>query len=139
MKTWQYDQIEQAAKGCIGGTLAEWPYLREALVAEGISLPQDTLAAALTAICKLVLNERKTASSFVEHSATISLQEYLLRSEVYANRSDISEIYSDYCMDFASVGWVGDLSHWDAAKHISPVDYIISRLAKCQLRGTRRS
>jgi hypothetical protein len=34
-------QLEQAAKGCVSGTLAEWPHLDSALRHSGITLPKS--------------------------------------------------------------------------------------------------
>lgn len=49
-------QIEQAAIGCVSGTLAEWPLLDEALrECAGISLPKETDALSLKRICRGVL------------------------------------------------------------------------------------
>ena len=40
-------QIEQAACGCVSGTLEEWPSLYAALRDEGMDLPSDTAAPTL--------------------------------------------------------------------------------------------
>ncbi len=54
----EYDRIqfEQAANGCISGTLEEWPCLHAAFYAKGIDLHQDTRASTLTVLSKLVLS-----------------------------------------------------------------------------------
>lgn len=48
-------QIEQAAYGCISGTLEEWPALKEALSRYQIQLPPQTSAWALSQICRLLM------------------------------------------------------------------------------------
>lgn len=53
-------QIEVASKGCISGTLAEWPHLKQALRKLGYSLPDFTLAGELRDICKEILDKQKT-------------------------------------------------------------------------------
>ena len=37
-------QLDQAARGCISGTLAEWPLLQEALARCGMNLPATARA-----------------------------------------------------------------------------------------------
>ena len=131
MKTWHYDQIAPAANGCISGTLAEWPYLAEALSAQGIRLPTNTLASALQAICRLVLAERKTKDPYAHLGGpVVELQGMLLYREIYANPNDICECYRGYCESFACQSWVDDLERWDGTDHIGPVDYIAARIGK---------
>lgn len=45
--------IEQAARGCCGGKLGEWPVLHEALKRRGHTLPLDASTLEVKAICKL--------------------------------------------------------------------------------------
>jgi len=121
MKTWHYDQIAPAANGCIDGTLAGWPYLAEALSAQGIRLPTNTPASALQAICRLILNERKTIETTAESDEVKELQAKLLEREVYVNCHDIAECRRGYCEAFAFIGWLSDLEE---------VDYIAARIGK---------
>ena len=51
-------QIEQAACGCISGTLREWPDLRRALVKLGWSVKRGTPATELTALCRQIMARR---------------------------------------------------------------------------------
>lgn len=127
MKSWAYDQIAPAAAGAIDKTLADWPYLREALAEEGIRLPGDTPATTLTKICKLILAERKTLDWHPEPCE--QLQKALLAREVYVNLSEIAERYGDYCEAFFSTPWL-ELNACDDGEHISPVDYIVARVSK---------
>lgn len=129
MKLWAYDQIVPAAAGAIDKTLADWPYLRQALNEEGIRLPGDTPAATVTKICKLVLAERKTKESMTESMEAKRLQNALLERGIYVSRNDIAECYHGYCEIFASVGWLV-LSYWDHVNHIGPVDYIAERISQ---------
>ena len=47
--------IEMAAKGCVSGTLAEWPALKQSLfVKNGIVISEDTDAITLRKICVLI-------------------------------------------------------------------------------------
>ncbi len=48
-------QIEMAAKGCISGTLSEWPHLKSVLRKAGYDLPGHTSAFTLTKLCKELL------------------------------------------------------------------------------------
>lgn len=45
-------QVEMAAKGCVSGTLREWPMLARALRELGHNLPPSTPAATLRALCR---------------------------------------------------------------------------------------
>ena len=130
MKTWHYDQIAPAANGCVSGTLAEWPYFAEALTAQGIRLPTNTLASALQAICRLILAESKIGNVRKNSQAVRELREALLGREVYVSDNDIAEIYGDYCESFLGVPWYSDLSAFESAKHVKPVDYIAARIGK---------
>ena len=44
-------QITEAARGCISGTLAEWPHLKHALRKRGIKLPNTAAAPQLNVVC----------------------------------------------------------------------------------------
>lgn len=62
-------QIEQAAKGCISGTLAEWPDLDAALCKRKLHLPKDTVARTLTEICLLIIADQELfARDFDKHT-----------------------------------------------------------------------
>ena len=128
MKAWHYDQIAPAANGCISGTLAEWPYLAEALTAQGIRLPTNTLASALQAICRLILAERKTTDARRGSELVKQLQASLLERGIYVNPTDICECYRQYSETYESQSWVEDLATWDGLPHIGPVDYIAARI-----------
>jgi hypothetical protein len=52
-------QIQQAAKGCVSGTLAEWPYLKDALKVQGIFLPDSAPASELVKVCKVWLEQNE--------------------------------------------------------------------------------
>jgi len=45
-------QVEMAAKGCVSGTLREWPMLNRAMLELGHNLPPATLAATLRDLCR---------------------------------------------------------------------------------------
>ena len=63
-------QIEQAAAGCVSGTLEEWPDLREALTRWGIPLPENVRSIALQSICLglcRIVELEKTLSNCPEH------------------------------------------------------------------------
>lgn len=49
-------QVEQAAAGCVSGTLEEWPDLNRALCRVGVALPLETPAGSLRVICRLLLS-----------------------------------------------------------------------------------
>jgi hypothetical protein len=51
--------IEMAAKGCISGTLNEWPMLRKSLRENGLNLSDDTHAITLRKICSLIVSKCK--------------------------------------------------------------------------------
>lgn len=127
MKKWHYDQIAPAANGCISGTLSEWPYLAEALIAQGIPMPLGTNSQALQSICRLILAERKT--KFLHIPPNKELQDALLEREIYVSNDDIAETYSEYCESWAAMQWA-PLDYWDDADHIGPVDYIAARVSK---------
>ncbi len=127
MKLWAYDQIVPAAAGAIDKTIADWPYLRQALEQEGIRLPGDTLATTVTKICKLILAERKTR--FLHPEPCGQLQQALLGREIYVSLNDIAETYSEYCESWAAMQWA-PLCDWDGCVHIGPVDYIAARVTK---------
>jgi hypothetical protein len=58
-------QIEQASRGCVSGTLAEWPHLYQALLAEGVVLPKDTHHSELRRIClELVKDKERRDAKF---------------------------------------------------------------------------
>lgn len=48
-------QIEQAAAGCISGTLAEWPHLKAALRKRGCRIMDSEPAESLREVCKTIL------------------------------------------------------------------------------------
>ena len=48
-------QIEMAAKGCVSGTLAEWPHLERALRKRGIDMANTATAQEMQAACKSYL------------------------------------------------------------------------------------
>lgn len=50
-------QVEMAAKGCVSGTLSEWPMLSRALKELGHDLPPSTPAATLRALCSARMSE----------------------------------------------------------------------------------
>lgn len=129
MKTLEFEQIEQAAVGAIGGTLAEWPYLAESLANQGIRLPLGTQSGALQTICRLIMTERKTVHPRLHEPEVKDLQQMLLEQDVYVSRSDIAECYGDFCRDFAFASWL-PLSRWDNADHIGPVAYIVAMITK---------
>lgn len=52
-------QIEQAAKGCVSGTLDEWPHLKGALRRCGVHLPKETTATALRIVCGQIVRTTK--------------------------------------------------------------------------------
>lgn len=131
MKKWHHDQIHQAAIGCISGSLIEWPYLAEALMAQGVPLPPGTTASTVQAVCKLILTQRKVGSVYTQHlGAADAIQERLLDRECYLSRRDICELYNAFCEAFAATSWVEDLGYWDQADHIGPIEYILARVAK---------
>jgi hypothetical protein len=129
MKKWHYDQIAPAANGCVSGTLAEWPYLAEALTAQGIKLPTNTFSTTLQAICRLILSQSKIGNARKNSQAVKALREALLDRDLYVSDNDIAEIYGDYCESFTASSWL-DLSYWQDASHIGPVDYIAARIGK---------
>ena len=47
-------QIEQAAAGCISGTLSEWPHLKHALRERGYRLSNAEPAASLAELCRTI-------------------------------------------------------------------------------------
>ena len=129
MKRWHYEQIAPAANGCVSGTLAEWPYLAEALTEQGIRLPLNTWSMTLQAICRLILVQRKTIEANAERSEARELQSQLLDRDIYASRHDVAQCYADYCEEFAAAGWL-TLDDWELGDHIGPVDYIAARIGK---------
>jgi len=48
--------IEMAAKGCVSGTLSEWPMLRKSLRDNGICVGDDTHAITLRKICVMIID-----------------------------------------------------------------------------------
>lgn len=54
-------QIEMAAKGCVSGTLDEWPHLKSALRKRGIHLDGSTQSVEIKRICLKWINENITA------------------------------------------------------------------------------
>jgi hypothetical protein len=48
-------QIEMAAKGCVSGTLKEWPHLKSALRKRGVRMLDTANAQEMTAVCKYYL------------------------------------------------------------------------------------
>lgn len=53
-------QIEQAANGCVSGTLKEWPYLNIALRKQGRYLDQEADASHMRWSCQEILKTRKS-------------------------------------------------------------------------------
>ena len=51
--------IDMAAKGCVSGTLSEWPMLRKSLRENGLHLDNNTDAITLRKICSLIANKCK--------------------------------------------------------------------------------
>ena len=49
--------IEMAAKGCVSGTLSEWPMLRRSLRENGLHLDETTDAITLRKICSLIVSK----------------------------------------------------------------------------------
>jgi hypothetical protein len=49
-------QIEMTAKGCISGTLAEWPLLKLALKNRGIEMLETASAKEMRDVCKFYLS-----------------------------------------------------------------------------------
>jgi len=50
-------QIEMAAKGCISGTLSEWPLLKSVLKELGYDLPDHTASITLSRLCRKLLSD----------------------------------------------------------------------------------
>jgi len=48
-------QIKMAAKGCVSGTLSEWPHLAAALKSAGFDLPLTTEARHLIDLCREIV------------------------------------------------------------------------------------
>lgn len=46
-----------AAKGCVSGTLSEWPMLKRALNEHGYDLLPSTPAGMLRSICRIILDD----------------------------------------------------------------------------------
>lgn len=59
MNNHDYLQIDQAANGCISGTLKEWPHLKMALERLNIVISNDTKAIELTRICRIIIEDGK--------------------------------------------------------------------------------
>lgn len=55
-KSHEYVQIDAAARGCVSGTLTEWPHLKHALRNAGKHLPDNTPASELRRICAELLH-----------------------------------------------------------------------------------
>lgn len=51
-------QIEQAAQGCVSGTLKEWPALDAALSSIGWKLKKSTPASYLRDLCQRILGQK---------------------------------------------------------------------------------
>jgi hypothetical protein len=51
----ELSQIEMAAKGCVSGTLAEWPLLKLALKNRGIDMLETANAKEMRDVCKFYL------------------------------------------------------------------------------------
>ena len=49
--------IEMASKGCVSGTLSEWPMLRKSLRDNGLHLDDSTDAITLRKICSLIVSK----------------------------------------------------------------------------------
>jgi len=129
MKTWEDETLRDASPGTIAGQLCDWPEVAEALTANGIPLHPGVRMKAVKEICRLVLTERKTTDRLSITDQPYRLQQQLLERGVYASLHDVAECYRNYCEDFACAGWL-DLSYWDDADHIGPVDYIAARIGK---------
>lgn len=52
-------QIEQAASGCVSGTLLEWPHLKHALRKRGIHLPDWATKSEMQRVCKTWLEQNR--------------------------------------------------------------------------------
>lgn len=52
-------QIEMAAKGCVSGTLREWPMLKRALAEQGYELPDITRADVLRDLSKAIYEKEQ--------------------------------------------------------------------------------
>lgn len=52
-------QIEQAAKGCISGTLSEWPHLKSALRKCGYDLHDSSSAKTVSLLCRKILADEE--------------------------------------------------------------------------------
>jgi hypothetical protein len=50
-------QLEQASRGCVSGTLEEWPALRQAFFQQGVSLPLYTDARTMMRVAQALLSE----------------------------------------------------------------------------------
>lgn len=55
-------QIEMAARGCVSGTLAEWPHLMGALRRAGVDLPAKTEAWRLRNLSRQILGAHQGAA-----------------------------------------------------------------------------
>lgn len=55
-------QIEMAARGCVSGTLAEWPHLMGALRRSGFDLPAKTEAWRLRNLSRQILETHQEAA-----------------------------------------------------------------------------
>jgi hypothetical protein len=130
MKTWHYeafcDAINDSGRlGCV----CQFPELSEALTANGLALHPLTSMKAVREICRLILAERKTTEATANREEAKELQRQLLDRDIYASRHDVAQCYRDYCEGTEAAGWL-ELSYWDEADHIGPVDYIAARISK---------
>lgn len=56
-------QIEQAAQGCISGTLAEWPHLKHALRKRGIRMLDTANAQEMRSVCQFYLSTKQGSNA----------------------------------------------------------------------------
>ena len=71
-------QIEMAAKGCVSGTLKEWPMLAAALRKLGHELPPTTPAQELRDLCRAAVNS-PTPADFAAPGGWTALRATLAR------------------------------------------------------------
>ena len=60
-------QIEMAAKGCVSGTLAEWPHLKSALRKRGIQMLDTANTQEMRAVCQFWLSTQEAPEQKERH------------------------------------------------------------------------